>query len=1193
MSVNTRDEVITTIFISNLHCGSCVHTIEEALQVLTPSSYSIHVSILSQCVIIRHPTSLLYFTMKEAIEDAGFEIADATGADHKQPSEPKDSSATSRKAKKHLEQCRVCQHEINSGLNSPEIPEVVAPSEHSLHLPVSLETTAYQSHAPSRLTLSVGGMTCPSCATAIFQALSGISGVHDVVVSLLGNSATVILDNKTIMGNVLETIKAIGYEADVVSLQPLDTGTIRFDMDGPFYLSLSVGGMTCVSCSSTITRILCELEGVTDVSVNLIGNSASLTVESKKLITEVQDVVQSAGYEVSVVNVEPVKVMPNDPRAQPGLRSIALRIEGMFCDHCPEKIAECLEKMDQIKCAEPPTLSDPILRLTYGPSPPTFTIRDIVSAIVLSSSPPFRVTVQKTPSLEDRARSVQAREKRSLLYRLGFSIIVAVPTFIIGVVFMSFTPTKNRTRQFLMEPMWIGNASRVQWSLFFLATPIMFYSAGKFHRRSVKEVYALWRRGSRTPIWNRFLRFGSMNLLISSGVSVAYFSSIVLLALAASSSASPDGHGDTSTYFDSVVFLTMLLLVGRYIEAYSKSRTGDAITSLAKLKPAEALVVGLADEKAPFVSFHREDEDIEKGNKDVETQVHISKPSSRVQKVPVDLLETGDVVRVTNGSTPPIDGVVVDGHSSFDESLVTGESKPIKKNPGDHVFLGSVNIGQAIDVRIDVGEGKTMLDHIINVVRDSQTKRAPIERFADLLTGYFVPVVTLLALITWTTWLSLGLGNALPRSYLDKDVGGWPLWSLEFAIAVFVVACPCGIGLAAPTALLVGSGVAAKFGILVRGGGEAFQEAAQLDTIVFDKTGTLTMGGRPTVTDCEDLCASGPWKRETVLRLAAEMEASSSHPLAMAIRSYCEGNHAAFYPATSVEERPGRGLKATFKGIGCVAIIGNEAWMAENGAEVHTEFASRLESWKSEGKSVVLLAIRQDDTVEASPESSPFRVLVFFAIADSLRPDAKAVVTHLQSQKLSVWMISGDNSTTAKAVAKQAGIPESNVIAGVLPHEKAEKVRWLQENAPKKQRSKLKRLFGRKPNNRCVVAMVGDGINDAPALAASDVAIAIGSGSDVALSSASFILISSNLGSILTLVDLSSTVYRRVKLNFLWALVYNMAALPVAAGVLYPIRNIRLSPVFASLAMAFSVSVVCSSLMLKLYKPPRQKQINC
>jgi P-type Cu+ transporter len=261
--------------------------------------------------------------------------------------------------------------------------------------------------------------------------------------------------------------------------------------------------------------------------------------------------------------------------------------------HCPVKVMKRLGNMSQILHAEPPTLQDPILRLTYEPSPPIFTLRDVISAVTSSKSPPFRVVVHKPPSLEDRARSLRTKEKRSLLYRLVFSVIVAIPTFIIGVVFMSLVPSKNPTRNFLMGPMWMGNASRIQWSLFFLATPVMFYSAGNFHRRSLKEIHALWRRGSRTPVWKRFLRFGSMNLLVytlpfalsicalanlssirqvSSGVSVAYFSSIVLLGLAASTPSSTDGHADTSTYFDAVVFLTMFLLIGTLLGCQNRWR---------------------------------------------------------------------------------------------------------------------------------------------------------------------------------------------------------------------------------------------------------------------------------------------------------------------------------------------------------------------------------------------------------------------------------------------------------------------------------------------------------------------------------------------------------------------------------------------------------------------------------------------
>merc|ERR1711939_734993 len=304
-----------------------------------------------------------------------------------------------------------------------------------------------------------------------------------------------------------------------------------------------------------------------------------------------------------------------------------------------------------------------------------------------------------------------------------------------------------------------------------MATPVYFFAADLFHRRTIKELRALWRPGSKVPISRRFYRFGSMNMLISFGTSIAYF--------------------------DSVVFLTMFLLIGRLIEAYMKAKAGDAVAALSKLKSTEALLVSV---------------DSVTGN-------------TTTTKTPADLIEVGDIVRIPNGSSPPYDGNVIVGESDFDESVLTGESMPVTKSIGDTVYSGTVNKVSPISIRVTGAAGKSVLDSIINVVREGLAKRAPVERFADLITGYFVPIVVLLAIFTWLIWMTLGEAGVLPPDYRDFDVGGWPFWSLQFAIAVFVIACPCGLGLAAPTALFVGGGLAAKHGILVKGGGEAFQEA--------------------------------------------------------------------------------------------------------------------------------------------------------------------------------------------------------------------------------------------------------------------------------------------------------------------------------------------------------------------------------
>ncbi|KAI0774139.1 heavy metal translocatin [Fomes fomentarius] len=1043
-------------------------------------------------------------------------------------------------------------------------------------------------------------MTCVSCTNAATSALSELPGVTDVSVNLLGNSATLNVSDPEDVPAVVSAVEDIGYSAEVIAVEPIQATRPPTKPssreDGPLHVDLSVDGMTCVSCVNTVTGLLLDIHGVTDVSVNLIGKSASATVQHRKLLPQLEQAVGDAGYEAEVVNVRGLDA--DSPSEDVGPRTISLRVDGMYCSHCPPKVMEALKALepDVVVTRGLTSHEDPVLTVTYTPSPPHSTIRTVISAIENAGelSTHFKVTLHRPPSLEDRARFMQRREQRDLLWRLSFSFIAAIPTFIIGIVYMTLVSADNHIRMWIEEPMWTGNVSRAEWALFFCATPVMFYSAGTFHRRSLKELYALWRKGSRVPVWKRFVRFGSMNLLVSTGVSVAYFASIALLAIAAVQSPSPEGMGDTTTYFDSVVLLTMFLLAGRCLEAYSKSRTADAITALGKLRPSTALlIVPVSSEVISSTDLSRSSSngtaDPEKGDVTSEEQNYTSKPGTKVEKINAELLEVGDVVRVLHGATPPADGTVVAGNGgAFDESSLTGESRLVKKHIGDKVFLGTINKAGVVDVRVDEIGGQTMLDHVVNVVREGQSRRAPIERVVDVVTGYFVPVVTFLAISTWLIWLGLGFGGALTQDYLDAEVGGWAVWSLEFAIAVFVVACPCGIGLAAPTALLVGSGLAAKFGILARGGGEAFQEAAQLDVIVFDKTGTLTEGGEPKVTDAEVFTenASGvSLSREDILGLAMEIESASSHPLASAIRGYCQDSHAKAQLATSIEETAGRGLKASFAATN--AVIGNEAWMEEHGAQVDGRVSEMLHSWKSEGKSVVILAVApQKVDSDASPA---FAVVAAFAISDPIRPEAKEVLARLQTQGLGTWMISGDNEMTAKAVAKSVGIPEANVIADVLPHQKAEKIQWLQQVGTKRPMRGLSRLFGRRRlNERCIVAMVGDGINDAPALTAADVGIAIGSGSDVAISSASFILVSSNLRSLLTLTDLSRTVFNRVKFNFLWASVYNIIALPIAAGVVYPAGHARLSPVWASLAMALSsVSVVCSSLLLRLYREPK------
>ncbi|KAG2156045.1 heavy metal translocatin [Suillus clintonianus] len=1109
MNTSSTSSSQTTIIISNLHCSSCVRTINQVLFSLSPPPTTVDISIVHQTVTVAHAPTIHGHTIQSILEDAGFELSDGSASSPSdQRLSQRMSSTLSGKYQKHIQQCLSCQE-------------------------------------------------------------ADAMALEDIVPQLLQSGGVSPTDCSTQGGSEKDT------ELSLKTLHEVGLG------DVPHLVTLSVGGMTCSSCPATITEMVSQLPGISEVVVSLLNHSATVVVARKDLVGSVTETIDDCGYEVDVITVEPL--VPLTSESATGPRNLSLCINGMYCQDCPAKIMTALQKLQPNVTMIKPLSNhlDPIMEVSYKPSPPDFTIRFIIATIVSVEPESYSVSIYCPPTLEERTRSMQQREQRALLLRLFFTFIIAIPTFIIGVVYMSLVPGANQTKQYLMEPMWNGNASRFEWALFFLATPVYFYGAGLFHRRSIKEIRSLWRKGSTTPIVKRFTRFGSMNLLVSTGVSVAYFSSIALLILAAIQPPSSSGAAQDTTYFDAVVFLTMFLLVGRYLDAYSKARTADAITALGSLRPPEALLLiprSASDSTAPAIVSRK---DPEKCDVSFDNGSLVASPGFKFKKVPVDLLEVGDVVRVQNGATPPSDGTIVSGaETSFDESSLTGEARLIKKNVGDKVLLGTINKSRAVDIRVDAIGGVTMLDQIVQIVREGQTRRAPIERIVDHITGVFVPIVTLLAIITWLIWLALGVSGTLPSSYLDISSGGWVIWSLEFAIAVFVVACPCGIGLAAPTALLVGSGLAAKYGILARGGGEAFQDMAQLDIVVFDKTGTLTEGGEPRVSDAV-LLSSVPG--ETLLGIAAELESASSHPLANAIRQYAGKHGAVSVTGSAFDEIAGKGIKADFDDMRRKAIIGNEVLMRDHEVLLSPNVLQMLERWKSEAKSIVLLAVTDADLDDR------FVVAAIFAVSDPIRGEATGVVRRLQEQGIGTWMISGDNETTAKAVAKSVGIPEMNVIAGVLPQQKAEKIEWLQHNGAKRPSSRWQRILHRSMSNqRCIVAMVGDGINDAPALAASDIGIAIGSGSDVAISSASFILVSSNLKSLLILSDLSIKVLNRVKINFMWAIMYNMIAVPIAAGVVYPAGHVRLAPVWASLAMALSsVSVICSSLALKLYREPK------
>lgn len=978
--------------------------------------------------------------------------------------------------------------------------------------------------------------------------------------------------------------------------------------------NLAIGGMTCAVCVNAIIDGLKSREWIIKTTVNLISNSATVEFDDKSKEAEIVEAIEDLGYDATidtVVCLNPPKPSVaqhagvnggvQDDEALLHKRTVEIHIDGLYCAHCPDRIVRSLEgfRRPSLEILTKPTPQRPIIKLEYVPEAPAFTIRHILAAIEASDNA-LSATIHHPPTLEQRSKMIQIKHQRQIMYRVIGTGIIAIPTFIIGIVIMSLLPSSNHVRMFMMMP-WTSGISRAQMALFIMATPVYFFAADIFHVRAVKEIRALWRRSSRTPFLQRFYRFGSMNTLMSLGTTIAFVSSVSQMIAAAVHDATE--VSDANFYFDSVVFLTFFLLCGRLIESYSKSRTGDAVEMLGKLRPTTAILV----EDVPVPHKEKEAlETIESVNSAAQANGNGNKTGREIQ---ADLLDFGDVVRVLHGASPPADGVIVLGSTNFDESSLTGESRLVSKTVDDAVFSGTVNKDAPVLVRVTGTSGTSMLDQIVAVVREGQTKRAPMEQIADLLTTYFVPVVTLVAISTWVIWLSLGLSGRIPGHYLDVSSGGWVAFSLQFAISVFVVACPCGLGLAAPTAIFVAGGMAAKYGILAKGGGEAFEKASRIDCVVFDKTGTLTMGGEPTVTDSAVFDRAGNEidgsdaalanKKSDLLAGLKAVEENSGHPIAKAIVSFCSADDGASSrrgQADDLKEIAGRGMRATYnnqagRDRSFEIIVGNEALMKDFAVTISDHAAALLQKWKTEAKSVALAATRPLDTGAA--ENQGWVLSAAMSIADPVRPEAASILAALQARGVIVYMLSGDNAVTAAAVARQLGIPADQVIAEVLPTEKAAKIQYLQSSL-----QAHTTMFGRPvkakadsaptPNGRrAVVAMVGDGINDSPALTQADVGIAVGSGSDVAISSADFVLVQSNLQSVVTLLELSRTVFRRIAFNFGWALVYNVVAVPIAAGALYPIRtsstsHVRLDPVWASLAMALSsISVVLSSLALR------------
>lgn len=569
----------------------------------------------------------------------------------------------------------------------------------------------------------------------------------------------------------------------------------------------------------------------------------------------------------------------------------------------------------------------------------------------------------------------------------------------------------------------------------------------------------------------------NMNTLVTISTVVAYFYSLFAMATG------------RPVYFESAAFIAVFVLLGDTLEERMHKRASGALKKLLDLQVKEAEV----------------------------------RRAGHFVKIPLDQVQVGDVLRVRPGERVPVDGVVTSGATAVDESMVTGESMPVEKRVGDAVVGSTINKTGAFQFRATKVGKDTMLAQIVEMVKKAQTSHAPIERLTDRVSQFFVPAVLIVAILTFVVWYSL------------IGVGG--VRAMLFAVAVVVIACPCALGLATPTALMVGTGRAAKLGVLIKDG-QALEEVAKIKTVVFDKTGTITVG-KPVVTDVVG--------DSRTLAVAASLEANSEHPLATAVMAKAKEAGVVVKAVTNFRAVAGEGVEADYAGQ--TARIGTARLAKEATVTPDPELQDRMAQLQAAAKTVVMVGLNK-------------QIIGLLAIQDQPKPSAKVALRELHAQGLQTVMLTGDNQRVAEAIAHQVGIDQ--VIAGVLPQQKAARVKELQEAGP--------------------VAFVGDGINDAPALSTADVGIAMGSGTDVAIESGQIVLVQNDLRGVVRALNIAKKTFSRIQLNLFWSLIYNLIGIPIAAGAFIG-WGIDLSPALAALAMAFSsVSVVISSLMLNRVK---------
>ncbi|XP_039141807.1 copper-transporting ATPase HMA4-like [Dioscorea cayenensis subsp. rotundata] len=925
-------------------------------------------------------------------------------------------------------------------------------------------------------------------------------------------------------------------------------------------LIFKIQGIECASCAVSIESMVGSMDGIDNIAVSPLQGQAVIIYKPE--ITNarsIKEAIEDMGYQVDQFPEQVIEVC-------------RLRIKGMACTSCSESVERALLMANGVKKAVvglaleeakihfDPNLTDANHLIEAvedaGFEADLISSGDDVNKVHLRieglQSSEDAILIQSSLKALEGVNHVQMDEEGQKI-TISYDPDFTGPRSLLRCIQEAarnpnqyhvslYTPSRQRETERQHEIK--GYRNQFLWSCLF-SFPVFIFSMvlpmipsygdwldGKVYNNLTIGLLLRWTFC--TPVqfiigWRFYIGTyhalrqvsANMDVLVAMGTNAAYFYS-VYVAIKAFTSSSFEGQD----FFETSAMLISFILLGKYLEVVAKGKTSDALAKLTELAPDTAVLLNFdADGK-------------------VISEMEIS----------TQLLQRNDVIKIVPGAKVPTDGIVVEGQSRVNESMITGEARAISKKPGDKVIGGTVNEYGCILVKATHVGSDTALSQIVQLVEAAQLSRAPVQRLADKISRIFVPTVVVAAFLTWLGWFITGEVHLYPRSWIPKDMDGFEL-ALQFGISVLVVACPCALGLATPTAVMVATGKGASQGVLIKGG-NALENAHKVKAVIFDKTGTLTVG-KPAVVNTM-VFSNTPLLE--LCDLAAAAEANSEHPFAKAIVEYTKKLHEQYGIHTNhiVESRdfevhPGAGVSA--KVGDRTVLVGNKRLMLAFQVPVSPEVQAYVSDTEHLARTCVLVAV---DGVLCGA----------FAVSDPLKPEAGRVVSFLNSMSILSIMVTGDNQATATAIANEVGI--SRVYAETDPVGKADRIKELQ----------MKGL---------TVAMVGDGINDSPALAAADVGMAIGAGTNIAIEAADVVLMKSNLEDVVTAIDLSKKTLSRIRLNYVWALGYNILGMPVAAGVLFPFTRIRLPPWLAGACMAASsLSVVCSSLLLQSYKKPLQ-----